>query len=48
VRRKQGRDGRWILERAPDNTWASFGQVGRANKWVTIRALRVLAVEGNR
>lgn len=48
VRRKQGRDGRWILERAPDNTWASFGQVGRANKWVTIRALRVLTVEGNR
>ena len=45
VRSKQDPDGRWALERVPDNTWASFGQVGQPNKWVTIRALRVLKVE---
>jgi hypothetical protein len=42
---KHDPDGRWALERAPDNTWASFGQVGRPSKWVTIRALRVLSME---
>jgi len=41
VRNKQDHNGRWALERVPDNTWAGFGQVGRPNKWVTIRALRV-------
>jgi hypothetical protein len=40
---KQDRDGRWVLERVPHNTWASFGQVDRPNKWVTIRALRAMA-----
>jgi len=45
VRCKQDRNGRWALERAPDNTWASFGQVGRPNKWITIRALRVLKAD---
>lgn len=45
VRRKQDRDGRWVLERVPGNTWASFGEVGRPNKWVTIQALRVLTME---
>jgi hypothetical protein len=47
VRSKCDRDGRWTLERVPDNTWASFGQVGRPSKWVTIRALRVLRLEEN-
>jgi hypothetical protein len=43
VRSKRDRDGRWPLERTPGNTWGSFGQVNRPNKWVTIRALRCLA-----
>lgn len=42
VHTKRDRDGRWPLERTPDNTWASFGQVGEPNKWVTIGALRNL------
>lgn len=42
VRSKRDRDGRWPLERTPGNTWGSFGQVNRPDKWVTIRALRCL------
>jgi len=42
VRRKQDRQGRWALEYTPQPAWASFGEVGRPNKWVTLRALRVL------
>jgi hypothetical protein len=34
--------GRWALEHTPGNTWASFGERGQPNKWVTLRALRVL------
>ena len=34
--------GRWRLERALPNTWADFGATGEPNKWVTLRALRVL------
>jgi hypothetical protein len=39
---KQDESGRWALEHTLANTWARFGTVGRPNKWVTIRALRVL------
>jgi hypothetical protein len=39
---KQDNDGRWQLEHALHNTWASFGPAGQPNKWVTLRALRVL------
>jgi hypothetical protein len=39
---KRGGSGRWILEHTPENTWAGFGEVGEANKWVTLRALRAL------
>jgi hypothetical protein len=42
VRSKQDEMGRWALEHTPSNTWARFGTVGRPNKWVTLRALRVL------
>jgi hypothetical protein len=35
--------GRWPLEHALRNTWADLGAEGKANKWVTLRALRVLA-----
>ena len=34
--------GRWPLERALRNTWADLGAEGKANKWVTLRALKVL------
>ena len=34
--------GRWPLETVLPNTWASFGDPGRPNKWVTLRALTVL------
>ena len=39
---KQDEQGRWALEHAPSNMWASFGRLGRPSKWVTLRALRVL------
>lgn len=39
---KQIAPGRWALEHTPGKTWASFGAVGRANKWVTLRALYAL------
>jgi hypothetical protein len=39
---KQDAGGRWPLERALPNTWADFGAEGRPNKWVTLRAYRVL------
>ncbi len=42
VRSKRDELGRWRLEYAPENTWAVFGQVGRPNKWVTLRALSTL------
>ncbi len=34
--------GSWNLDYAPENTWARFGVLGKPNKWVTLRALRVL------
>ncbi|MGQ9501895.1 MAG: hypothetical protein ACUVSF_00085 [Anaerolineae bacterium] len=39
---KQIMEGRWALEHTPSKTWASFGEIGRANKWVTLRALYAL------
>ena len=42
ARGKQDRSGRWVLEYTPPNTWASFGNVGEPNKWVTLRALPTL------
>ena len=39
---KQGQDGRWILEKTPSNMHTSFGARGRANKWVTLNAMRVI------
>lgn len=43
VRAKQNLDGRWLLEHQLHNTWASFGELGQPDKWVTLRARRVLA-----
>jgi len=42
VRSKQDNVGRWALEYTPDNTWATFGELGQPNKWVTLRALGAL------
>ena len=42
VRSKRDAEGRWTLEHTLDNTWAQFGELGEPNKWVTLRALRVL------
>jgi hypothetical protein len=42
VKSKRDASGCWALEHAVDNTWAQFGEIGQPNKWVTLRALRVL------
>ncbi|MEJ2209556.1 MAG: hypothetical protein P8129_11035 [Anaerolineae bacterium] len=42
VRDKQRSDGTWALDHTPENTWATFGTIGRPNKWVTLRALHTL------
>lgn len=40
---KRGKDGRWPLEFSyKDKTWLDFGELKKPNKWVTLRALRVL------
>lgn len=41
IRRKQDDNGRWSLENTY-NTWVDFGPLKQPNKWVTLRALRVL------
>jgi hypothetical protein len=44
IRNKQEETGRWLLEYV-DNTrkmWVTYGSVGNPNKWVTLRAMRVL------
>jgi hypothetical protein len=47
IRDKQGADGRWDLEYDyAGKTWVDFGPKNAPNKWVSLRALRVLkAVE---
>jgi hypothetical protein len=37
--RKKRPDGRWPLERVPGKQWTEFGQIGRPNKWITLRTL---------
>jgi hypothetical protein len=48
IREKQDVNGRWALDHDyAGKTWVSFGAKRRPNKWVTLRALRVLkAVDG--
>ncbi len=44
---KQDSDGRWKLEYVyGSKTWGSFGRKNASNKWVTLRALRVLEQTG--
>ena len=43
VRDKQDAQGRWLLEYDyAGKTWVDFGPKKEPNKWVTLRALRVL------
>jgi hypothetical protein len=43
IRQKQDERGRWILEYDyTGKTWVDFGAKKQPNKWVTLRALRVL------
>jgi hypothetical protein len=43
IREKQDSQGRWALEYDyTGKTWADFGPKGISNKWVTLRALKVL------
>jgi len=43
IREKQDEDGRWPLEYSyTGKTWMDFGPKKEPNKWVTLRALRVL------
>ncbi len=47
IRDKQDADGRWSLEyNYTGKTWTTFGVKRRPNKWVTLRALRVLKAVG--
>ena len=44
IRDKRDEDGCWQMEYVyGSKTWGSFGRKGQPNKWVTLRALRVLA-----
>ena len=43
IREKQNADGQWLLEfDYAGKTWGKFGDKKQPNKWVTLRALRVL------
>jgi hypothetical protein len=47
IREKQDADGRWALDYDyTGKTWVDFGAKKQPNKWVTLRALRVLKVIG--
>jgi hypothetical protein len=43
---KRDENGRWKLEHTPGRGWSEFGQLGKANKWVTLRALAALKAWG--
>lgn len=45
---KQDENGRWALEyEYIDKTWGDFGAKKKPNKWVTLRALRILKAASN-
>ena len=44
---KQDERGRWALKYDyKSKTWGNYGKMGEPNKWVTLRALRVLQAAG--
>jgi hypothetical protein len=47
IRTKQDAQGRWLLEYDyPGKTWGNYGEKKAVNKWVTLRAMRVLKRAG--
>jgi hypothetical protein len=48
IREKQDENGRWLLEYIDHirKMWVTYGPAGKPNKWVTLRALRVLKRAG--
>jgi hypothetical protein len=43
IRQKQDDTGRWALEyHYSGKTWGDYGEMSQTNKWITLRALRVL------
>ncbi len=47
IREKQDKQGRWLMEYDyTGKTWVEFGAKKQPNKWVTLRALRVLKAVG--
>jgi hypothetical protein len=45
IRSKQAEDGRWLLEKNYGywhKWWINYGKINKPNKWVTLRALRVI------
>ena len=43
---KRNEKGRWHLEATPNNMYTTWGGSGRESKWVTFRAMRMLALAG--
>ncbi len=43
---KRNERGRWILEATPNNMYTTWGKPGEESKWVTFRAMRMLALAG--
>jgi len=46
VLNKRNERGRWILEATPNNMHTTWGKPGEESKWVTFRAMRMLALAG--
>jgi hypothetical protein len=43
---KRNERGRWLLEATPSNMYTMWGVPGDESKWVTFRAMRMLALAG--
>jgi hypothetical protein len=46
VMSKRNERGRWNLEATPSNMYTTWGKPGEESKWVTFRAMRMLALAG--
>ena len=47
IRGKQDENGRWMMDyEYTGKTWLDFGSKKQPNKWVTLRALRVVKAAG--
>jgi hypothetical protein len=50
IREKQGADGKWLREKnygSSHKYWVNYGTLDKPNKWVTLRAIRVLKRAAN-